>query len=157
MKKLKLTKNKYAIIDDEDFDFLNKWKWYLGADGYARRSYKESGKQCAVTMHRALLNPPKDKLVDHKNSNRCDNRRANLRICTRSQNAMNRKETKKNMSGYKGIYPMKNSTKNPWAAKIQVNGESIYLGMFPTKIEASKAYSDAAIIYHKEYARFTKI
>lgn len=157
MKQIQLTQGKFAIVDDEDFEILSQNKWYLGADGYARRNIKEGSKKTAIPMHRALLNPPSDRLIDHKNGNRCDNRRDNLRICTRSENAMNRGKTKQNSSGYKGIYPEKHSKTNPWRAKIQIRGKSVQLGSFSSAKAAAEAYCEAALKYHGEYARFTRI
>lgn len=100
MRKIRLTKGKYALVDDEDFDFLNQWNWTF--DKYAYRQDWKS-KITKVYMHRVLMQPSQGLMVDHINRNKLDNRRKNLRIVTASQNGMNRGLSPKNKSGYSGI------------------------------------------------------
>jgi len=88
--------------------------------------------------------------IDHKNRDRSDNRILNLRECTQLQNQKNRGLTIVNKSGYKGVSWHK--SKNRWRAGITVDGESIHLGSFTCKHEAAKAYNEAALKYHGEFA-----
>ncbi|WP_252233758.1 HNH endonuclease [Clostridium sp. ZS1] len=82
-------------------------------------------------MHRFIMNPPSNKLIDHINGNKLDNRKCNLRIVNKSQNAMNSKKPKNNTSGVKGVYWDKRSKK--WEASIQVNMKKKSLGYFKNK------------------------
>lgn len=105
MKKVRLTRNKYAIVDDRDFEFVSQYKWYAqpGANTYyAVRQGKrdKNGKRLNYYMHRELLNMKPYKLdktrteVDHINKNGLDNRRTNIKPCTKSENAKNRDNRK---------------------------------------------------------------
>lgn len=146
MNRIKLTQGKYAIVDDEDFKWLNQWRWYY--DGrYARMNYKNK----KIHMHRLIMNTPKGMDTDHINGNGLDNRRCNLRICTSSQNHINTKKRKNNTSGYKGVFSCQLS-KN-WRAQIRYNHKSIHIGNFINKIQAAKAYNQKAKELFGEFAR----
>ncbi|KKM14674.1 hypothetical protein LCGC14_1703720, partial [marine sediment metagenome] len=95
MKRIPLTQGKFAIVDDDIFDYLSQWKWYAQKDRntfYALRNVVVKGKAKTIRMHRQILNSKKGQQTDHLNGNGLDNRRCNLRICTRSQQAMNTKK-----------------------------------------------------------------
>ena len=92
MKHIKLTKGKSTLIDDEDFEWLNQYKWYCSVKGYAARNVAQDGKKITMRMHQAIMGKQNDKLeIDHKNGNKLDNRRDNLRICSHAENSKNRK------------------------------------------------------------------
>jgi len=148
MKLIKLTKGRFAKVDDDDFKLLNQWKWCVNSENFAHRRSKNK----LVTMHRFIMNPPKDMQIDHKNGDRLDNRRSNLRICTGSQNCMNRK-TIGSMSGYRGV----RKWYNKWQGRIEVEGKKINLGLFNNAVDAAEAYNQAAIKYHGEFARLNQI
>ena len=154
MNYIELTQGKYTIVDDEDLKEVSKYKWYF-SNGYARRDAGYGINRERIKMHRFILNIPKNVQVDHKNGDTLDNRRENLRICTKAENLRNRKIGKNNTSGYKGVDWFKN--RNLWRAKIKYNNKLIHLGYFQTKIDAAKAYNNAAIKYHKEFSRLNKI
>ena len=143
-------KGKTALVDDEDFEMVNRYRWYVATDGSARLNVKIEGKQATLPMHRFILKPPREKEVDHKNGNRLDNRRCNIRVCTSSQNIAWNIPKKKSKSGYRGVYQSK--VKN-WEAMITVKQRAIYLGTFKNKIDAALAYDDAARKYFKDFAR----
>lgn len=145
MKKIKLTKGKYALVDDEDFNYLNQWKWHCTYFGYAAR--RENNK--IIYMHRFVNNTPTDMQTDHINENKLDNRNSNLRSCTARQNALNRGQLRHNTSGYKGI----SKDRGKWAVRVIVNGQNINLGHFNLLTEAIKTYNKAALKYHGEFAR----
>lgn len=151
MKKIKLTQGKYAIVDDEDFDRLNQYKWYYD-NKYAKRTICESKKRYALYIHRKILNlSSNDKIqVDHINHNKLDNRKENLRLATRGQNSQNRTKLSNNTSGYKGVSWHK--YRNKWRSIIIYNKQYIYLGLFSNKKDAVTAYKHAAIKYHGEFA-----
>jgi hypothetical protein len=154
MKEIELTKGKFAIVDDKDFDFLNQWKWHYSTGGYACRVEKETGKSHEerlsknIIMHRLLVDTPREMDTDHINGNKLDNRRENLRVCTRSQNLANRPATVINKSGFKGVVPHKGK----YEAGIRKEGKRIYLGIYNTPQEAALAYNDAAPRYFGEFS-----
>jgi hypothetical protein len=156
MKRIKLTQGKYALVDDEDFEWLNQWKWHAFKRPhtfYASRNICSSdGKRGLLLMHRLLTEAPKGREVDHKDGNGLNNQRVNLRVCTDQENRQNRCKPSHNKSGYKGVSWHKRSKK--WHAQIGANGIKMKsLGYFTNKIEAAKAYDSAARKYHGEYAR----
>lgn len=137
MKTIQLTKNKKVIIDDYNFDKLNIWKWYCSNTGYATHDIFENGKKKAILMHRLIMNCSSDKVVDHINHNKLDNRIENLRVVTQHENQLNRsKLNKNNYSGTSGISWFKRD--NKWRARIMLHGKEIHLGLFSNKNEAIK-------------------
>lgn len=147
------------LIDKDDEKKVSERSWAIGAHGYITSSWnKKTRKQENMRLHRFLLGLEKDdkRQVDHINGNKLDNRKSNLRICTASQNNMNMSITKKNTSGYKGIYFMKYPKNRQWSARISCGKQRIWLGSFSTKEEASKAYNYAAIKYHGDFAYLNK-
>lgn len=154
MKKIPLTKGRFAIVDDEDFDFLNKRKW-LAVNGtnaiYAgRNQWMNDGKMKTILMHRVILGAKKGQLIDHVNRNPLDNRRENLRFCTASQNTQNRRMQRNNKSGFKGVIWNRRSQK--FQANIMLSGKDYYLGLFKTAQAAGLAYARAAKKLHGEFA-----
>ena len=87
--------------------------------------------------------------VDHENRRINDISINNLRKATHSQNQYNK--VSPNSHGYKGV-TWRNRAQNPWLAKIRVDGKRINLGSFPTKELAAKAYAEACLKYHGEFA-----
>lgn len=148
--KIQLTQRKYTIIDTNMFDYLNQWKWYYHL-GYAIRGDYSTGKRINIRMHRLIINPPHDMDIDHINGDKLDNRRKNLRLATSSQNLANMKKI------IKGIQRTKWNNNDRWRARIKVNYKSISLGCFATKLEAIKAYNEAAKRYFGEFARLNNI
>jgi hypothetical protein len=154
MRKIKLTQNKYALVDNEDFEELSKYKWSAGKNWnkyYAfRQSSKNEGKRVIILMHRQILETPVGFHTDHKDGNGLNNQRKNLRIATASQNARNRGKPRTNKSGFKGVSWC--NTNKKWYSRIKINQKSISLGYHTSKIEARKAYVTACKMYHKEFA-----
>ena|SRR5258708_10628396 len=156
MKLLKLTQGKFSLVDDEDFDNFNKFKWCAcwnpsPKSFYARRSiYPGNNKQLSIFLHREIMKAPKGMDVDHINHDGLDNRKENLRVCTRSQNMGNRSSlSSNNKTGFRGVHWNKFLRK--WRAIIEANGNRIDLGVFSEKTKAAKAYEEANKKYFGEF------
>jgi hypothetical protein len=141
MKMIPLTKGKYAKVDNEDYEYLSKRKWHYSS-GYA-----SSGGQL---MHRVIMNAPSDMQVDHKDQDKLNNQRSNLRLCTSRENRLNTGKRSDNISGFKGVTWRRDRRK--WQAGIKVKGKNIHLKMFLTIEEAARAYDEAAKKYFGDHA-----
>jgi len=158
-KLIPLSQDKFAIVDAEDYDRLNKYKWCVSKTprtNYAMRRTKgkrvkgKRSKRKTILMHRFILNAPRGLVVDHINHNGLDNRRENLRLCTHVQNTQNRRPNRNTSSKYKGVYWHKH--RNKFVAKIYMNGKRIFIGYFTDEIAAAKAYDKKAREFFKEFA-----
>mgnify|MGYP001564016014 CR=1 FL=1 len=149
MKKIALTRGRFALIDDEDFSRLSIHNWWMhGVLGYARMMERVDGKKVYTFMHRLVLKAKKGTRVDHKNGDTLDNRKINLRFCTHAENLANVKRRKTSSAPYKGIQKRK-SKKPMWAAFLKKE----YLGQFPTPELAALAYDKRAKEVYGEFAK----
>lgn len=148
MKYIRITKGFKSLVDNEDYEKFNAFKWQVGSDGkYAQRTITSKNKRVSIFLHRAIMNTPKGKDIDHKNGNTLDNRKSNLRISTRSQNILNpNNKVQKSFSGYRGV-SLSGGLKNKWRARIFVKGKEILLGRFKTKSEAIRIRNEANKLY----------
>jgi len=159
MKKIKLTRGKFALVDDEDYEELSQYKWAANKsyiqlkDGsfanyfYAFRSDNKNRQQ--IRMHRLIMGVEKFTWVDHADGNALNNQKKNLRVCNRVENARNRKVSTKTKTGYKGVF----SVGNKYVAKIGLDNRLIHLGTYPTKKEAARVYDKAAKELFGEFAK----
>ena len=156
MKKIPLTKGKFALVDDEDFEKLSKFNWCYQGEYAARWKSKKNGEQKDGTsniyyMHRVILGLSDRKEsgleCDHINGNKLDNRRENLRTCTHAENMRNSKP--KNRFGYKGVVKY---SSGKYQSMIWNGKKNLHLGMFVTVEEAAKAYDKAAKRIHGAFA-----
>lgn len=156
MKTIPLTQNKHALVDDEDFERVNQYRWCAHHYYYGWRAVrsirKSNGKQTSQYMHRFIMDTPKELQTDHENHNGLDNQKHNLRNCTQSQNNMNRKiqQQRKTISRFKGVVWHKRTKK--WEARIGLNGKLIHIGYHTNEIEAAKAYDEKAKELFAEFA-----
>src|SRR3990167_5487837 len=104
MRKIKLTQGMVATVDDEDFEWLNYYKWYAVKPHRSNTFYAVTkiGRKTTY-IHRLIINTPANKITDHKNRNGLDNRKINLRICDYSDNFHNAIVRKNCKSGLKGV------------------------------------------------------
>ena len=153
-KRIPLTQGKFAIVDDEDYDWLMQWKWCIfkskGIIKGACRNIRKPRKIIKILMHREIMHAPQDKQIDHKDHNILNNRKENLRLCTNSQNAQNQRPIRGGFSKYKGVCRLKGSSK--WVAQIKFLGKSVTLGTFTNELQAAKAYNEKAKEVFGEFA-----
>ena len=161
MKTIDLTQGKVALVSDVDFKWLSQWKWHYdrhsnGIGGYARRKLP-GGKH--LRMHVAIARHLGLGQVDHRNRNKLDNCRHNLRPATFSQNATNRALRRNNQSGYRGVGWYERS--QCWRAAITVRGKVKHLGYFPDteagKRAAARVYDREAIKAFGNFALLNKV
>jgi hypothetical protein len=145
--RIPLTQGLFALIDESDYEEVNKVRWFAirrKADSthlfYARTNFSDGSFK---GLHQFLMKPPTGLVVDHINGDGLDNRRCNLRVCTRRENGRNR-SANGNKKGFKGVSFDK--VKDAWIA-------SLYLGSFATREEAADTYDAASLLVFPEFTR----
>lgn len=142
-----------TMVDDEDFEYLNQWKWYASKRKhtfYVMRNIRiENGKKTSILMHRQIINPENGLEVDHIDRNGLNNQKINLRKCTRLENSLNRGSDKNSTSKYKGVSCNKSKG---WTAYIKIGEKRKNIGSFKTEIEAAIAYDIKAKELHGQFA-----
>jgi hypothetical protein len=154
-----LTQGKVALIDDVDYELISQHNWCANKDHHYNRWYAVSStsrkddpnnKQHQIKMHRLIMSATSTQQVDHVNGDGLDNRRENIRCCTKQENHFNRNKHKSGYSIYKGI--SYNKKVNKWMARIRIDKKLLHLGYFLDEIEAAMAYDEAALKYFGEFA-----
>lgn len=141
------------LMDAEDLPLLDDYFWSKDDKGYiCRDTHSELG---LLRLHRVIMNASKDVQVDHRNGNKSDNRKQNLRRCTNTENQHNVGRRPDNTSGYKGVGRYKSG--NKWIARICCDGKRKHLGYYDTPEQAAQVYNEAAIRLHGEFARLNEI
>lgn len=152
MKEIELTRGKVALVDDEDFEWLNQYSWHARKKErtwYAWRSWRISRtKTGSISMHRMIMNTPPDLQVDHIDHNGLNNQRSNLRNCTHQQNHMNCRP----MNGGKYVGIKYDRIYDCYSAAIKAEGVIKNIGRYPTAEEAAEAHDLAAVYYFGEFA-----
>jgi len=136
MKTIQLHTGEYAIVDDCDFEYLSKWKWYL-SNGYA---ISGNGRK---KMHRLILNAKDGELVDHKDRIKLNNTRNNLRIVDKEGNVHNQKKRTNTINNYKGTHYVKKL--GLWQSRCRIYKNDYYLGLYKSEIAAAIAYNRKAV------------
>lgn len=154
-KYVKLTKGKFALVDDEDFEYISQWKWCV-AGRYAIRVTQKNKIKKMISMHREINKTPDGLITDHVNGDGFDNRKINLRTCTQKENCHNqRAQSKKKSSKFKGVSWRRDCKK--WRAYIALNKKIKHLGYFDDEKDAAMAYNRAALVLHGDFCRLNLI
>jgi hypothetical protein len=156
MKEIYIKSKKYGdhtlLVDDADFDVVNKIKWSLfTVKGQFKYAYNREKK----LLHRYLLNPERSMVVDHIDGNGLNCQRSNMRVCTIAENIRNSRLSKRSTTGYKGVYH--NQQVRRYLALIIINKKRIHIGYYRTAELAAEAYNNAAIIHHGEFAKLNSL
>lgn len=157
MKEIQLTQGYVALIDDEDFNKVSAYKWFVRKGKNTHYAATWVGKwreRKLLHMHHLVSGVPKEGFcIDHQDRNGLNNQKSNHRLCTIAQNSANR--TAYGSSKYLGVSYMAANRK--WRAYIKAEGENKYLGIFETEEQAAEAYNLAAAKYHGEFAKLNNI
>jgi len=153
MSAVSLAGGKCALVDEIDVPLVNSRRWFVQRSGrncvYAIS--KHHGR--TIYMHRVIVGARAGQCVDHINGDGLDNRRANLRLASRSDNLANARLSASSSSGYKGVTRAPRRSLRPWMAQVTARGRHVYLGCFDTLEEAACAYDTAARSLFGEFAR----
>lgn len=125
------------LFDTEDLPLAESREWYCDKDGYLVSCYYYNGRRRFVRFHRIVIDAKPQQIVDHINGNRADNRKANLRCCSRAENGRNRKVCLGNKSGVTGVFYDRERQK--WSANIVFNSKRVFLGRYDNKDDAIQA------------------
>lgn len=136
------------IFDFEYYDIVKKHYWYTDNNGYIST---KSGTKKLLQLHKLITNTNGDKIIDHINRDKKDNRKENLRVCTARENCINRGMLKNNTSGTMGVCFDK--SRNKWTATIVINNKNKHLGRYENIEDAIIARLKAELKYfRKEFA-----
>lgn len=154
MRAIPLTKGKYALVSDEDYERVSQFKWTAlhSSDGHIWYAYRQptvNGKRKNVYLHRFVLNEPDGHLVDHINGDGLDCRRENLRLATEQQNRWNRSRRIQWKSRYVGVV----RDHNRFQARAHAHGERMYFGSYPSEVMAAEVYDAVVRRLRGEFAR----
>lgn len=148
MKKIEVSKDVFALVDDEDYDRINELKWSM-TRGYAKAFKGIDGKTIMIRMHRMImgLDNKDPRVIDHIDFNRLNNQKSNLRICTVADNNRHVKKREGCISKYIGVCRYKKDNTYRWRVQIQCNGV-----MYRSKRYeyTEKGEIEAAIWYNKK-------
>jgi hypothetical protein len=156
MKQIKLNRNRFAIVDDDDYEYLQWFSWTIDRNHYGyfytSRSVMTDGVSKKEKMHRIIMKVTDPNIfVDHVNGNGLDNRKSNLRLCNRSQNAAN-KHRVRGESRYLGVYKVVQNGISYWKAVCKKYKKTIQ-EYYHLEGEAALAYNKMAIKLHGEFAK----
>jgi hypothetical protein len=163
MRKIDIGRGYRALVDDDDYNWLIRLKWYaqrtpqrVEPRTHLTKEHEGRNWYRCITMARLIMGDPNGLSIDHINGNPLDNRKSNLRSCTQSQNSANRKKYKSYRgrgmtSRYRGVSlkrcMQEGGKYGPyfyWVANVTLNRKQKCLGHFKSEYEAARAYDNAA-------------
>lgn len=153
MKRIELTQDQYALVDDEDFEYLSQWKWFAHWSDFTQSFYAQrmDGKfpnRKVIVMARVIMNTPEGMKCDHKNHNTLDNRKNNLRNATNTQNNMNSRTYKNNKLEEKHICKLPDGR---YKVQIYKGGKRVFSREFST-LESAISERDLQVQkFHGEF------
>lgn len=159
MREIHLPTGDVALIDDCDAELL-AYNWWRNGQGYLIARTHNPWRPRLIRLHRAVMaraigkTVPAHLDVDHIDGDLLNNTRDNLRLATRAENSRNRGAGPGRR--YKGVYRSQTPGAR-WIAKIQVDGELLYLGSYATPEAAARAYNQAALHHHGAFARLNQV
>src|SRR4030067_2501891 len=152
-----LSRGRLSLVDTEDFDRVMQFKWSAEKSVHSFYAFRRVSKKSFISLHRLIMGiHDRHIFVDHKNGNGLDNRRENLRICTRLDNSRNRGKFIKGESIFKGVN-IKYTKYPTYVSRIRVDKKLIHLGTFDTEIDAAITYNIAAKKFFGQFARLNPI
>lgn len=137
-------------FDLEDYEKIKDICWHKDSSTGYIKGYNNINNSKKVFLHRVIMEANKGDIIDHINHNLSDNRKVNLRRCTRSQNGANTKRRIDNKSGHSGVYYDK--SRNKWSVQISVNNKKIFIGRYNFYDDAVNARKNAENKYFKEFS-----
>jgi len=149
-----LTKGYVAVIDAADVPLVEGFNWCAKLDRktvYAKRADYTGQQARMVLLHRVIMAEPNDLCVDHRDGDGLNNRRGNLRVASKSQNAQNQAAHRDNKSGFKGVSWHKRDAK--WQAQIMLNGKNVWTKSFSSAEDAATARAQKVAELHGEFGR----
>lgn len=153
MAELRLLRGQTALIDDEDLPKTVGYRWLLSTKGYVIARIW-NGSQCSTLwLHRLILGTPKGFDTDHKDRNKLNNQKSNLRVAARRQNSGNKRIDKAGHSSrFKGVH---RHTNGKWRARFGFRlpdgkRKFVHLGLFDQELDAARAYDQYAVKHFGE-------
>ena len=158
MKNIKLTNGGVFGVDDCDHPLVSQFKWRSGGvkDKIYPVRWMNNKKHILQKVSQFIMKAPRGLVVDHINGDTLDNRRSNLRICTKQQNGWNRGKTLRvTTSKYKGVHFDRRTKK--WRAMIKYNNRKMHIGSFKNERDAARGYDHKAAELFGKYAKTNKV
>lgn len=147
------------MVDDEDYERISQFKWSASKEGRSWYAVRGSGgrkDRRSVRMHRFIMNPLCNQLMDHIDGNGLNNQKSNLRICSAKENCRSFKLKRKNASSnFRGVSWCK--TRKKWRSQISIDRKTIVIGAYDNETEAALAYNVAASFEFKEFANLNEV
>lgn len=157
MRTILLTQGKVALVDDADFDWLNRRKWCALKRKYTFYAVGwNSETKRTERMHRVILNVPRNRITNHEDGDGLNNQRHNIQAVTILQNQQAfRSKAKNKASKFRGV--TWDAARRLWHSQLYTSGKNTFLGRFELEEDAARAYNEAAIVHFGKFAHLNKV